>query len=79
MITEHTFCRLLLKEVMKYVRKYVSKEDIKRAYPWKPSSFNGTFEFHGPDAFYWSGQSCCLWHAKVQGWTSYLKKIGIIE
>jgi len=78
MITEHTYCRLLLKEMMKEVKKHVSKEEIKEAYAWKTSAFIAP-GFHGPNGFYWHGQACCLWYAKVQGWTAYLKKIGIIE
>jgi hypothetical protein len=79
MITEHTICRLLLKELMKEVKKNVSKEDIQKSWAWKSCYFSKTVEFHGPNDFYWNGQGCCLWYAKVKGWEAYLKKIGIIE
>ncbi len=70
----HTFCRLLLKEVMKDVRKHVSKEDIDASWAYKSST--GTFEFHGPNEFYWYGQADCKWHAKALGWEAYLRENG---
>ena len=73
----HTFCRLLLKEVMKTVRKHISKKDIEKSYAWKGSIFVRSMEFHGPNDFYWHGQACCLWHAKAQGWEAYLRKMVI--
>jgi len=77
MVNNHKFCRILLVEVMEDVRKHVSKEDIKSAWTWRSSSFRNTAEFHGPDDFNWHGQACCLWHARVQGWEAYLRKIGV--
>jgi len=77
MADKHTFCRLLLKDVMEDVRQHVSKENIKASWAWRSSSFRNTLEFHGPDGFCWNGQGCCLWHAKVQGWEAYLRKIGV--
>jgi len=77
MFNDHTFCRILLKDVMVEVCKHVSKKDIKASWTWRSSSLRNTTEFHGPDNFCWHGQACCLWHAKVQGWEAYLRKIGV--
>lgn len=72
---DHNFCRYFLSLVMKDVRKHVSKEDIKKSWGWKFQK--GQYEFHGPEQFYWNGKACCMWHAKTNGWESYLRHKGI--
>ena len=69
-MSNHTFCRKLLAEVMKEVREKVSKEDIKKAYAHETF---GTFEFHGPNGFYRVCRGDCKWSAKADGWERYLK------
>lgn len=79
-MADHTFCRVLLREVMKVVRKHVAAKDIKEAWGYRLSCFNDdTVEFHGPNGFYWYGQGCCVWVAKATGWGAYLKSIGVNE
>ena len=74
----HEFCRGLLKEVMKDVRKYVPIAQRRYAWTHKPITLgNPIFEFHGPGDFYWSGQACCKWHARYTGWGYYLRKLGV--
>lgn len=29
------------------------------------------FEVHGPDKFYWCGQSCCAWGARADAYDAY--------
>jgi len=74
---EHTYCKILLKEVMKEVKKKVSKTTIKNAWAY---SFGRCKEFQIdrcpelPNGFYWSGRACCLWAAKAEGWQHFLDK-----
>jgi hypothetical protein len=73
MTEDHTFCRLLLKETMKDVRRFVSVAERKKAWAYK-YDFGQTAEFHGPNGFYWHGSAHCLWHARANGWSAYLNK-----
>ena len=82
-MTNHAFCRCLLKSVMEEVRKHFNKEFIKKAWGYKYSNDHHV-EFHinskepGKQAeFYWYGQGCCVWYAKAEGWMSYMDKMGI--
>lgn len=78
-MTDHSFCRTLLCEVMKVVRKHVATKDIKAAWGYRYDDHLSHVEFHGPNNFYWYGQGCCVWVAKATGWGAYLKSIGINE
>jgi len=75
----HEFCRILLRETMKTVRKHVSSEEIKKAWAYKTGF--GDFEFHGPEDFYaYSLHGAdCLWSAKAEGWQKYLESKGVEE
>ena len=68
----HAFCRSYLKELLQDAGEHISKEDQKAAWTHKTGN---QWEFHGPNDFYWHGQSCCSWYAKAEGWTSYLRSI----
>jgi hypothetical protein len=76
MADSHDFCRLLLSEVMKDVRKYVPKVDYSSRKVWG-YKYEGTdsLEFHGPHNFFWTGSGCCVYQARIQGWDSYLRHI----
>jgi formate-dependent nitrite reductase cytochrome c552 subunit len=76
LVEAHPFCAGLLKEVMKDVNKHVSKAEIKNAHAFKNSA---GYEFHGPKEFYvFLGTKVdCLSSAKAEGWSRYLKKIGV--
>jgi hypothetical protein len=72
------FCRAYLKNMMEEVRKHISSKDIKAAWVWKDS--NGRcWEFHGPDGFYWYGSASNAYEARANGWSAYLRKLGIEE
>ena len=70
-MSEHAFCRALLAEVMVDIRQLTTAKD--RAAVWTCKTFN-QYEFHGPDGFYWHGQACCAWHARVKGWEAWEKQ-----
>lgn len=71
----HTFCRLMLKDIMNLVHGRVSPEDIKKSWVWKCKT-SGTFEFHGPHNFYYvSSQADCLWSIKAEGWEAYIEML----
>ena len=70
----HDFCRLLLKDVMKDVRKHVSVKDRKKSWVWETF---GSYEFHGPNDFYTVCKGDCKWSAKADGWIQYLESIGV--
>lgn len=76
-MNDHSFCRVLLKELMPYVRGVATKDEIKASWAWKSSSTRSQGEFHGPSGFYWQGSACCLYAAKSEGWSRYLKQKGI--
>jgi len=69
----HRICRLLLKIVMQDVVKYTTVAQRKAAWGHKTSGIR-TVEFHGPDGFYWTGQGCCLWATKANGWMAWLER-----
>lgn len=73
---DHNFCRQVLKEVMKDVRKHVPIEQRRKVHTYKFSGF-GTGEFHGPNNFYWHGSVCCRWDARSNGWQAYLRHIDV--
>ncbi|MDQ5988417.1 MAG: hypothetical protein CSYNP_04177 [Syntrophus sp. SKADARSKE-3] len=72
--TDHTFCRLLLKEVMVEVRKRFTEDEIRGAWGYRSTS-SDLIEFHGPNKFFWSGQRCCTWLAKYKGWTALIERM----
>lgn len=55
------------------MREHTTVEERKRAWAYKFDGFNAS-EFHGPEDFYWHGNSCCKWHAKAEGWSAWLAK-----
>jgi len=75
-MSDHVFCRSMLREVMQDVRKHVSAIDRKKSWTAKIGS-RGTIEFNGPNGFYHHGSSCCKWFARYNGWCSYLGYLGV--
>ena len=68
----HDFCRHLLAEVMKEVKKKYTAEEIKAAWAWKTSRQD--FEFHGPNNTYLYNlrMADCKWSATAEGWQQLL-------
>jgi hypothetical protein len=76
-MNEHSFCRILLKDVMVEVRKKFSSEDIKSAWAWDVSGGRRRqFEFHGPNGHYDHDVrgADCKWSAAAGGWQRLLEK-----
>lgn len=73
------FCRSMYNRIMNDVHKHVDKKLIKEAWVWKDTcAAHPSWEFQIPSVkMYWYGQASCVWDAKVEGWTSYLRKIGV--
>lgn len=72
MNSEHDFCRILLSEVMDDVRPLTTVAERKDSWTYLYKELDDG-EFHGPAEFYWSGQACCKWHARAQGWEAWLE------
>jgi hypothetical protein len=72
----HSFCRLHLRGTIEEIVNRTTPEQRKAAWAWKDRNSPGRYEFHGPNNFYWYGQSCCLWEAKSQGWSAWLREQG---
>lgn len=67
------FCRILLRGVMDDVKKHTTAETRKAAWVYH---FNGdTWEFHGPNGFYWHGSADNAYDARAQGWQSWLDSL----
>jgi hypothetical protein len=76
-MSEHSYCRILLKEVMVEVRKRFSAEEIRSAWAWDVSGGRKQqFEFHGPNGHYDHDVRVadCKWSAAAGGWQSLLDK-----
>lgn len=73
-MADHTFCRLLLKQVMVDVRKVTTAKDRKGCWAWCDTGDYG--EFHGPNGFYWHGGAHCKWEARAKGWMAWLDANG---
>jgi hypothetical protein len=78
MANDHTFCILLLKDVMVRVREHTTVDQRKDAWTWA-DSVRRMFEFHGPDGHYWYGQAHCKWEARARGWLAWMNKMGLDE
>lgn len=72
-MSDHTFCRLHLREVMKDVVEMTTPEQRKAAWGYKYQGQQSA-EFHGPDGFYWNGRAHCVWEAKAKGWEAWMEK-----
>lgn len=69
-----TFCRTLLKTVMADIKKITSPAERKAAWVYR-FSLDGSWEFHGPDRFYWYGRADNAYDARAQGWQAWEREI----
>lgn len=69
---EHTFCRLMLAQVMPWANKVTTPAVRKATWAWKFSRDH--HEWHGPDGYYWHGSSCCKYMARYHGWCAWLEQ-----
>jgi hypothetical protein len=75
-MADHTFCRMMLAEVMKDVKKHVSKDLQKEAWTYKFDDRNQEFQIPSVQ-MYWYGSACCGWQARYEGWNNYLRSLGV--
>ena len=70
----HTFCRLLLAQVMPWVNKVTTPAQRKACWAHRYDYGHGDHcEWHGPDKYYWHGTACCKWGARYEGWMAWLR------
>lgn len=71
------FCRALLAQVMPDVKANTTPAQRKAAwvYGYRVSGRQaGSWEFHGPDDFYWHGAAANAYDARYHGWSAWLAK-----
>ena len=71
------FSRQLLKKGHALVKRYFPRINVVRD-AWTYHSAN-TWEFHGPDKFYWYGDADNAYECRYKGWMAYLRSKGKIE
>jgi hypothetical protein len=71
-MADHTFCRLMLRQVMPWVNRVTTPEVRKATWPWH--FHRDHHEWHGPGGFYWHGSACCKYMARYEGWCAWLKQ-----
>lgn len=70
------FSRALMREATKTVREFFPRISVQKD-AWVHKSFRDSWEFHGPDKFYWYGTADNAYHARYQGWMAWLRHKGI--
>ena len=63
---------------MKDVRKHTDAQQRKNAWAHKDSASRNSWEFHGPDGFYWYGSAANANDAKMSGWECWLRQSGFL-
>lgn len=63
------FCRLLLKMTMEVIKPLTTVAERKAA--WVYHFERDSWEFHGPDGFYWHGSADNAYDARAQGWEAW--------
>lgn len=66
------FCRLLLASVHKAVKKFAPDTNL-RADAWVWHFHRDSWEFHGPDKFYWNGRADNAYEARAKGWQAWIR------
>lgn len=68
------FSRTLLAQLKPALERAV-KRMFKDAWVWRVG--RQSWEFHGPDGFYWHGRADNAYEARYKGWSAWLEKKGI--
>lgn len=66
------FCRTLLHVVMQDVKKVTTAAERKAA--WVYRTDRRSWEFHGPNQFYWWGTAYNAHEARQKGWSAWMEK-----
>jgi hypothetical protein len=75
-VSDHTFCRTVLRFTMIDVRKRTTVAERKAAWAYRSGLIDDQAEFHGPGDFYWHGRAHCLYEARAKGWAAWLQEKG---
>ena len=69
-MADHSFCRMLLSELMGEIKTETTVAQRKESYAFQNS---GGYEFHGPDGYckFLGNKVDCLWSAKAYGWEAW--------
>lgn len=70
------FCRALYSGITKIVKRHFPKLHLYKN-AWVHHFQRESWEFHGPDKFYWHGRAVNAFDARYKGWVAYLKSKGI--
>jgi hypothetical protein len=70
-----TFCRTLLAGAHADVKKHFPHINLRTAWVYKTD--RQSWEFHGPDDFYWYGHADNAYDARAKGWWAWLRKMGV--
>lgn len=65
------FSRALLSQVVADVKKFAPAVKMNDA--WVYHSIGDTWEFHGPEGFYWYGSASNAYEARFKGWGAWLR------
>lgn len=68
-----SFCRTLLRSVMKDINPVTTVAERKSA--WVYHFGRGHWEFHGPDEFYWDGRADNAYDARAKGWLAWWESL----
>lgn len=67
------FSRALLSEAHKLVKLRSPQLDLRSA-AWVYHFGRQSWEFHGPNGFYWSGRASNAYEARYKGWMAWLER-----
>lgn len=74
--TDIAFCRALLREAHKIVKSSFPDIDL-RTGAWTYHFHRDSWEFHGPEGFYWNGHASNAYETRYKGWMAWLKHKGV--
>lgn len=68
--------RALLKQAHELVKLRYPEVNLRRD-AWAYHFIRDSWEFHGPDKFYWNGRANNAYEARYKGWMAWLRGQGI--
>jgi len=71
-----SFSRSLLSEAHALVKRNFPRINLKTG-AWTYHFHRDSWEFHGPDKFYWHGRAGNAFDARYKGWMAWLRHKGI--
>lgn len=70
------FSRSMLRSAHTLVKVKFPNVNLKTG-AWTYHFHRDSWEFHGPDGFYWNGNAGNAYDARYQGWMAWLKHKGV--